>query len=923
MGFIKNIKSIFKTSSAGNSGSPGYEPSSLSSQEVLAPNQASRLSLGPEIAEVSAITRSSAPCSGRADPGIKRHLAEESYTQLSDPNECGERSYNRQPVFLPINHRKPLISTSNSTATNSRLSIMSDMSSSSRKSIPSSLYLSSVGGSISASPAVIRSTLDTNAVRRQELQSPMSSSDVPIMESARLPRRQSSVPHMNPNISDGRSGSVDLTLASMTERSLVAILKSAHMAEISVRTHGPPEKGMSLKSLLYLDQYDFVRDVDVSHARISASTYSSMGTADDFRQVLMSNAEPTRTSMPSPTTNVELSSIASNMGAILSEVTIIPDPTREEEDFMCKPEKYMNYYEEYMESQIASAQRDSNVLAVSSHLPPAMRRTRWDLEDYRLTKKLHKGYASRAVFKVTQEVVVLKVYKLKEQCDLQRMQLYREIRLHSRMHNHNIVQFYAAFMQDNDRVVLVQEYCEGGDLLKVIQRSGGRLLERQAVHLVLQPFLTGMLHLHSQGIVHRDIKPENVLFTKDRTLKICDFGLAIDLYEERANTRAGTLDYMAPEVLRCPTKKTPDENKAVRGSAHYHVGVDAWATGAFAYELITGDAPFKASEMLQTARNIMHAQVQFPASVSEQAKDFITWALTKHPGDRPTDCEMLRHPWITMFQRRGSVANPAICDEGLSHRVSPHAIGLAPPCYPARASSYSATYGQAPLNFAAHRQAPNLATHGQAPPNFAAHGQAPNLATHGQAPSNFAAHRQAPNLAAHGQAPSNFAAHGQAPNLAAHGQAPSNFAAHGQAPSNFAAHGQAPSNFAAHGQAPNLAAHGQAPSNFAAHGQAPNLAAHGQAPSNFAAHGQAPNLAAHGQATLNFAAHDQAPNIIAHGQATVNFASRSQASPIIRNYTYYQAPTNNDASDQASPKYAAHAPTGLSAQKPRSLQMQI
>ncbi len=39
----------------------------------------------------------------------------------------------------------------------------------------------------------------------------------------------------------------------------------------------------------------------------------------------------------------------------------------------------------------------------------------------------------------------------------------------------------------------------------------------------------------------RDIKPENVLFTSDRILKVADFGLAIDLTEEHAVTRAGTL----------------------------------------------------------------------------------------------------------------------------------------------------------------------------------------------------------------------------------------------------------------------------------------------------------------------------------------------------------------------------------------------
>ncbi len=39
----------------------------------------------------------------------------------------------------------------------------------------------------------------------------------------------------------------------------------------------------------------------------------------------------------------------------------------------------------------------------------------------------------------------------------------------------------------------------------------------------------------------RDIKPENILFTADMKLKLCDFGLAINMRDERAVTRAGTL----------------------------------------------------------------------------------------------------------------------------------------------------------------------------------------------------------------------------------------------------------------------------------------------------------------------------------------------------------------------------------------------
>ena len=54
--------------------------------------------------------------------------------------------------------------------------------------------------------------------------------------------------------------------------------------------------------------------------------------------------------------------------------------------------------------------------------------------------------------------------------------------------------------------------------------------------------------LHVQGILHRDIKPENLLLTASGELRLCDFGLALDLNCETPHSCVGTLDYMPPEV---------------------------------------------------------------------------------------------------------------------------------------------------------------------------------------------------------------------------------------------------------------------------------------------------------------------------------------------------------------------------------------
>ncbi|KXZ54424.1 hypothetical protein GPECTOR_5g78 [Gonium pectorale] len=313
------------------------------------------------------------------------------------------------------------------------------------------------------------------------------------------------------------------------------------------------------------------------------------------------------------------------------------------------------------EDASASNRTVGKLVSLSPQLPAAMQRKYWTLADYNIIRKMYTGYAStvyQAMCKKSLEMVALKVYHMQNLCELNHYQVFREIRVHSSLQHQNIIHLFAAFQEGTD-VVLVQEYAEGGDLYRLLHKNGGRLSERQAVEMVLHPFLLALHYLHTRGIMHRDIKPENVLFTEHRVLKLADFGLAIDLTEERAVTRAGTLDYMAPEVLRCPPKNLPQENKN-NPYLHYNNSVDAWAVGVFAYELIVGFPPFAGETQLDSVDRIMHSVPEFPAKISEFAKDFICQCLRKHPGDRPTVMELLHHPWVRTFQRRTSMRITAV-----------------------------------------------------------------------------------------------------------------------------------------------------------------------------------------------------------------------------------------------------------------------
>ncbi|GFR49704.1 hypothetical protein Agub_g11855 [Astrephomene gubernaculifera] len=295
----------------------------------------------------------------------------------------------------------------------------------------------------------------------------------------------------------------------------------------------------------------------------------------------------------------------------------------------------------------------SRLLALCENCPRAMlNREYWSIKDFALVKEVGSGAASTvyyALCRKSTKPVAIKMYNKSKLSKLNRRQVEREINIHSSLSHPHIIDFYAAF-EDDERIYLVQEYAAGGDLFDDVKRRGGRLPEREVVQQVLYPYLTALAYLHARGIIHRDIKPENTVFTRERVMKVTDFGLAINATTERPVTRLGTLDYMAPEVLRCPDKHAPEDNKD-RVDLEYDTSVDAWAMGVLAYELVVGRPPFGMSCREATMRAIVSAAPSLPDWMSPAAADFIRTALQRTPGRRSPVAQLLEHPWIVGHMR--------------------------------------------------------------------------------------------------------------------------------------------------------------------------------------------------------------------------------------------------------------------------------
>ncbi|PNH04605.1 Serine/threonine-protein kinase ark1, partial [Tetrabaena socialis] len=153
----------------------------------------------------------------------------------------------------------------------------------------------------------------------------------------------------------------------------------------------------------------------------------------------------------------------------------------------------------------APAASTVRLLAVSPSLPLAMRRPGdiWRLEDFSISKRLYKGSTSavyRAVCLYSGLTVALKVYFFQKVPPN-----VREIEIHSQMAHKNVLRLYAAFM-DEQRVVLVLEHAARGDLYGTLRRMGGRMSAAQAVEMVMRPLVGALASMHSAGVCHRDIK---------------------------------------------------------------------------------------------------------------------------------------------------------------------------------------------------------------------------------------------------------------------------------------------------------------------------------------------------------------------------------------------------------------------------------
>ncbi|MBF0408571.1 MAG: DUF2225 domain-containing protein [Candidatus Riflebacteria bacterium] len=126
----------------------------------------------------------------------------------------------------------------------------------------------------------------------------------------------------------------------------------------------------------------------------------------------------------------------------------------------------------------------------------------------------------------------------------------------------------------------------------IMEYFSGKVLTDFIAEFSKNPFLLtgtflnlieGVKAFHSRNIIHRDLKPSNILINSSGELKIIDFGIAKGTKRQTQTGMAlGTPHYMSPEQCE--------------GNPDITTASDIYSLGAVLWELVTGKAPFDATE---------------------------------------------------------------------------------------------------------------------------------------------------------------------------------------------------------------------------------------------------------------------------------------------------------------------------------------
>ena len=191
-------------------------------------------------------------------------------------------------------------------------------------------------------------------------------------------------------------------------------------------------------------------------------------------------------------------------------------------------------------------------------------------------------------------------------------------------------------------VFVVMDYVDGTSLDKALRQQGEPFEQERVIEWGIQlcdvlDYLHGSPTSDGYPVVYRDMKPANIMLRGDDTVKVLDFGIAMELMPSGPSDMRiiGTPGYGAPEQIDKELHKTvPVDARA-----------DIYALGATLYSLVTGHVPRRGTDETgkQTVDFEMRPIREWNGQLSEGLEHILAKATEHDPLDRYQTAAEMRY----------------------------------------------------------------------------------------------------------------------------------------------------------------------------------------------------------------------------------------------------------------------------------------
>ena len=211
-------------------------------------------------------------------------------------------------------------------------------------------------------------------------------------------------------------------------------------------------------------------------------------------------------------------------------------------------------------------------------------------EDYEIIRKIGAGgmaeiYLAKDLV-TGKEVAIKLLHPEKKSSYVAKKRFKSEIELTKQVSSSYVIKIFKAVWTEDIQYIVMEHV--NGHILKNYIAKRSRLTVDETIEFMKQLTL-GFQEIHSKGIIHRDIKASNIMVSDYGTIKIIDFGIALNSESDRftkTNNVIGSVHYIAPEILE---------------QAPLTLQSDIYALGVLMFEMLTGEVPFKENDALSTA----------------------------------------------------------------------------------------------------------------------------------------------------------------------------------------------------------------------------------------------------------------------------------------------------------------------------------